>query len=48
MILRDSPHRGTATLGDVASWARAGIGSDAGGYRSEFLGLTEKARSMVQ
>ena len=48
MILRDSPYKGTATFGDVTSWARAGIGSDAGGYRSEFLGLAEKARTMIQ
>ena len=48
MILRDSPHKGAATLADVTAWARAGVGSDAGGYRSEFIGLTERARSLVQ
>jgi len=32
----------------VAAWARSGIGSDAGGYRSEFVGLAEKAKTMIQ
>jgi len=31
-----------------SSWGRAGVGSDAGGYRSEFLGLVEKARPLLQ
>lgn len=48
MALRDSPHRGALTLADVAAWARSGLGSDAGGYRSEFLGLVEQARPLVQ
>jgi Ca-activated chloride channel family protein len=48
MALRDSPHKGTMTLADVSRWARAGVGSDAGGYRSEFIGLVEQARTLVQ
>ena len=48
MLLRDSPHRGAATLADISAWARAGTGSDAGGYRSEFLNLMERSRSLVQ
>ena len=48
MLLRDSPHQGTVTLTDISAWARAGVGSDAGGYRSEFLGLVERSRSLVQ
>ncbi|MEO6874899.1 MAG: von Willebrand factor type A domain-containing protein [Opitutaceae bacterium] len=39
MILRDSPHKGTATLADVLVWAQAGTDSDAGGYREEFIEL---------
>jgi secreted protein with Ig-like and vWFA domain len=46
MILRDSPHKGTATLADVAGWAEAGIGADPGGYRAEFLGLVKRARAL--
>lgn len=46
MILRESPHKGAATLDDVAKWAAAGVGSDPGGYRTEFLGLVKKARAL--
>jgi Ca-activated chloride channel family protein len=48
MALRDSPHKGSLTLADVSRWARAGVASDAGGYRSEFLNLIEQARPLVQ
>ncbi len=48
MVLRDSPHKGAATLADVLAWGRAGLGSDAGGYRNEFLGLVERAQQLAQ
>jgi anti-sigma factor RsiW len=48
MMLRDSPFKGTATWGAVAVWARDGMGDDAGGQRSEFLGLVERARQLPQ
>ena len=48
LALRDSPHKGSLTLADVSAWGRAGLGSDAGGYRSEFLGLVEKAQAVMQ
>ncbi len=48
MVLRDSPYRGASTLADVAAWGRAGIESDAGGYRAEFISLVERAQSVVQ
>ena len=48
MILRESPHKGAATLGDVLAWAQAGTGSDEGGHRAEFLGLVERARALPQ
>jgi Ca-activated chloride channel family protein len=48
MLLRDSPHKGEATLVDISAWARAGIGNDAGGYRTEFLGLTERSKGLLQ
>jgi Ca-activated chloride channel family protein len=47
MILRESPHKGATSLPQVAEWAREGVGSDAGGHRSEFLGLVEQARAVV-
>ncbi len=46
MALRDSPHKGTLTLAEVSAWGREGLGSDAGGYRSEFLGLVGKAQAL--
>jgi Ca-activated chloride channel family protein len=48
MVLRDSPYKGSATLENVLEWGRAGVGSDAGGYRSEFLGLVEQTRQVMQ
>ena len=46
LALRDSPHKGSLTLADISAWGRAGLGSDAGGYRSEFLSLVEKAQAL--
>jgi len=46
MILRGSPHRGTATLAGVAELAQAGLGRDEGGYRAEFIGLVQKTRAL--
>ena len=43
MILRDSPHRGTATLEQVLGWAQAAAGDDPHGYRGEFVRLARKA-----
>lgn len=43
MVLRDSPHKGTATLADVASWAEAGAADDKGGWRGEFVELAKIA-----
>jgi Ca-activated chloride channel family protein len=46
MILRDSPHKGTATLGAVLELAQEGLGPDEGGYRAEFLTLVQKAQAI--
>ena len=50
MILRNSPHRGTATLDEVAAWASsaASPGEDPGGYRHEFIELVRKALTMME
>jgi Ca-activated chloride channel family protein len=48
MALRDSPHKGSLTLADISAWGRAGMGSDAGGDRREFLGLVATARQLLQ
>jgi Ca-activated chloride channel family protein len=45
MILRDSPHKGTATLDEVATWAEAGAADDPGGWRGEFVELARAADS---
>jgi len=39
MLLRGSPHAGSATYADVLRWAEGGLADDAGGHRSEFLEL---------
>jgi len=48
MVLRESPHRGTATLVEVRRWAADGMAADAGGYRQEFLGLVDRAATVVR
>ena len=51
MILRDSPHKGAATLGDVLAWAAAATahsGADVGGHRGEFLDLVRKAQVLLR
>jgi Ca-activated chloride channel family protein len=46
MILRDSPHKGSATPGAVAEWAEEGKGRDEAGYRREFIELVKKAMAL--
>ena len=47
MILRDSPHRGSATLTTVLALARDGQGRDRGGYRAGFIELVEATRTLA-
>ena len=46
MILRDSPHKGLATLAAVRSWAEAGRGYDHSGYRTEFVDLVRRTEAL--
>jgi Ca-activated chloride channel family protein len=46
MILRNSPHKGSASLEAVLRLADEGRGADAAGYRAEFVGLVQKARAL--
>lgn len=46
MLLRDSPHKGSATWDSTMELAVEGKGEDAGGYRQEFIGLLEKAKAL--
>jgi Ca-activated chloride channel family protein len=43
MMLRDSPHKGTATWSGVQAWAAAGAAADPGGWRGEFVELVRAA-----
>ncbi len=47
MILRDSEHKGTATLGQVLALARDGQGPDRFGYRDAFIHLVEAYREIA-
>lgn len=44
MELRDSPHRGTTTLGLVETLASGAVGQDAKGYRAQFVDLVDATR----
>ncbi len=46
MILRDSPHKGNATLEGALELAIEGKGEDTHGYRGEFIELVKKAGSI--
>ena len=46
MILRDSKHKGTYTLGAVLEQAQSSLGADPFGYRREFLQLVEAAKKL--
>ena len=46
MILRDSPHRGQASIGMVEDLATRGAAIDLFGYRAEFLTLVNRAQSL--
>jgi len=46
MLLRDSEHKGTATMGAVLEWAQEGKDNDANGYRAGFIELVRKARTL--
>ncbi len=48
MILRESPHKGSATLGYVLESAKASVGPDRHGYRQEFVNLVERTRQLKQ
>jgi Ca-activated chloride channel family protein len=47
MVLRDSPHKGTATLAAAAAWAEAGAADDPGGWRGEFVELARAAAKVL-
>jgi Ca-activated chloride channel family protein len=46
MILRESPHKGTASYASVTELAQEGLGNDESGYRAEFIDLVRKAAGL--
>ena len=46
MLLRNSPHKGSASFAEVLQLARAARGEDLDGLREEFIRMTESARSL--
>jgi Ca-activated chloride channel family protein len=46
LLLRDSDHRGAASYAQVLALARGARGEDEQGYRGEFIGLVEAARTL--
>lgn len=48
LVLRDSPHRGTASLPTVVRWAELGAAFDPGGHRADFLALVRRAETLVR
>lgn len=48
MLLRDSPHKGSATYEQVLSWAEDGLGEDAGGHRAEFMELVRRSEGAAR
>ncbi len=46
MLLRDSPHKGTATFDSVLELAQEGLGADTQGYRAEFINLVGLAKQL--
>jgi Ca-activated chloride channel family protein len=48
MLLRDSKYKGEARYADVARLARVAAGTDAQGYRAEFVQLVERAQMLAR
>jgi Ca-activated chloride channel family protein len=46
LLLRESPHRGSADWGRVVAAARESLGRDPEGYRAEFVRLAEAAGAL--
>ncbi|MBD2041797.1 VWA domain-containing protein [Microcoleus sp. FACHB-672] len=47
MVLRDSQYKGTANFDQVLSLAKQSKGTDLEGYRTEFIRLVEKSKSLA-
>jgi Ca-activated chloride channel family protein len=47
MVLRESPHKGDSNFDSVLEFAQGAIGTDAAGYRAEFVDLVRKAKAIA-
>ena len=43
LVLRESVHRGQATLPEVLTWAQGSLGDDHAGFRQEFVQVVRQA-----
>jgi Ca-activated chloride channel family protein len=48
LVLRDSPHKGSANFATVIDRATGAVGYDPGGHRAEFLKLVGKAKEIAE
>ena len=51
MILRGSPHRGAASLGDVLAWAATATArpaDESAGDRADFIDLVRKTQALME
>ena len=48
LVLRDSKHRGTSSIGQVLTRAEANLGEDNAGYRRDFLTLVRSYEALRQ
>jgi Ca-activated chloride channel homolog len=46
MLLRGSPHSGSATYADARAWAESALGDDPAGYRVGFIDLIDRANAL--
>jgi len=46
LVLRDSPHKGSADFAEIEPWADAALGADENGYRAEFIRLVKQAQEL--
>jgi Ca-activated chloride channel family protein len=46
LLLRNSDHKGAISFDQVLTLARSARGNDPWGYRGEFIGLVEAARTL--
>ena len=48
LLLRDSPHKGTASIGNVIAQARGGVGPDFHGHRRGFVQMAESTEPLLR